>query len=265
MRLSLRIQLSRRHGEVRRPHPAKAIATDGRPAEQILLGLAVTPERPCWAAQARLAKPGDVAHPCIWVFLPHPAPETITDIPVEAGKDFRHSGAVAVIIRPSAQDRIQSLERLSQRTAGCIPARQLLDLIPKISGFYFWYLGARGVPEAPIPSQTDPESEEFESIGQSRNLGLFRRQFETRCPAEMRSQRLFFGDGVVLTRALGEERMIVHWREAYPGFDIDPSIRVERSWRRNFVHMVSGQAVACTDVGLLRTLIVFVAPRGRPA
>ncbi|SKC06061.1 hypothetical protein SAMN06295937_10693 [Sphingopyxis flava] len=43
VRLSLRIRLSRRHGEVRRPHPAKAIAAHRGPTEQMLLGQPVTP------------------------------------------------------------------------------------------------------------------------------------------------------------------------------------------------------------------------------
>jgi transposase len=44
MRLSLRIRLSGRHGEVRRPHPCEAESSDAGPAKQVLLDCALAPK-----------------------------------------------------------------------------------------------------------------------------------------------------------------------------------------------------------------------------
>src|ERR1700710_1434321 len=43
VRLSLRIRLSRRHGEVRRSHPCEAISANRSPAEQVLFDRALSP------------------------------------------------------------------------------------------------------------------------------------------------------------------------------------------------------------------------------
>jgi hypothetical protein len=52
LRLSLRIRLSGRHGEVWRSHPCEAEPADRHPGEQVLLGAAVSPELARGAASA---------------------------------------------------------------------------------------------------------------------------------------------------------------------------------------------------------------------
>jgi hypothetical protein len=63
--------------------------------------------------------------------LPHPALEMIGGVPVDAGKYFSDPGAV--VIRPSAQDRVQSLVKPMERPATLLPAlmdeKRMIDIV----------------------------------------------------------------------------------------------------------------------------------------
>src|SRR5215469_15335733 len=74
MRLSLRIRLSGRHGEVRRPHPCEAEPFDASPVEQVLLDYTLAPKPSRRAAATGLMSPQNVAYPCFGELLPHPSP-----------------------------------------------------------------------------------------------------------------------------------------------------------------------------------------------
>ena len=129
MHLSLCIQLSRRHGKVRRFHPTVAVPADRGPREQMLLGFSISPEVPCRATQtAEMMIPQNVAPMRFWAFPPQPEPEPFADIPIEIGKDARGSGTVAVVIRPSAQDGIDFLERFA-KTARCSSCGAQFDFL----------------------------------------------------------------------------------------------------------------------------------------
>jgi hypothetical protein len=77
------------------------------PSEQVLLGFAISPEAPCRATQtAEMMILQNTAPMRLGPFPPQPVPKPFADIPIEIGKYAPGSGAVAVVIRPSAQDGI---------------------------------------------------------------------------------------------------------------------------------------------------------------
>src|ERR1700693_2614881 len=70
MRLSLRIRLSRRHGEVRRPHPCEAVQVAGVPGGQVLLGEPPPPETSRVTATTGLIRAQYVTRARFRAFLP---------------------------------------------------------------------------------------------------------------------------------------------------------------------------------------------------
>src|SRR5208282_4736852 len=70
VRLSLRIRLSRRHGEVRRSHPGETVSVDRGPGEQVLLGGALPPETSRATATTGLIRAEYVTRARFWALLP---------------------------------------------------------------------------------------------------------------------------------------------------------------------------------------------------
>lgn len=109
-------------------------------------------------------KPSYIAVSRFGALIPHPSPEPVVGVPVDAGKHSAGPTTVAIIIPPSTQDRIEVLECLAKRSKRGIAPRQLFDPIPKIFNLCFGDLDARAAPKSSIPPRMDMEPEELEPI-----------------------------------------------------------------------------------------------------
>src|SRR5215469_12903102 len=103
----------------------------------MLLRGSVAPKPSRCTATAVLMRSQNVARARFRAFLPLPAPETVTDVPVKAGKHLSGIRAVAVVIRPSAQDGVDLSELLAKTDTGCLSSGQLLDFATQVSGLCF--------------------------------------------------------------------------------------------------------------------------------
>src|SRR5215469_13809763 len=175
MRLSLCIRLSGGRGEVRRPHPGETEPADGGPGEQVLLDRSLSPQASRAAPTTGLVRPQNVARRRFRAFLSHPSPEAVSDVPVETGKHSAGSGTVAVIVRPSAQDRVDLLELVAKVGQGGVAPCQLLDRSAKTPGFRFGDFDTWAIAVALVPSHGDMESDNLEPVRHRRDLRLFRR------------------------------------------------------------------------------------------
>src|SRR5712692_1314400 len=112
------------------------------------------------------------------VLLPHPPPNSVAHVPIQLRELVLGVGAKAVEVPPSAQERIEVLEELRQAELQPVSPRQLLHLVAEVRHFCFGDFDSWGVPEAPVPSQTDSMSEEAESVGERRHQRLLRRKLQ---------------------------------------------------------------------------------------
>ena len=77
MRLSLRIRLSGRHGEVRRSHPARWVSVDRVQASKYCSMETFSCQTVAVSATTRLIRTEYVTRARFWAFLPQPPPETV--------------------------------------------------------------------------------------------------------------------------------------------------------------------------------------------
>ena len=138
------------------------------------------------------------ALPGLWALLAHPTPHAVSDVPVDAGEHPARMGAVAIVIRPSAQNGIEFLELCVKTDQHGIALGELLDLSSKVSGLGFGDFDARAIAVALVLSHGDVKSEELESLRQCCDLRLFGRQFEARGRLQIFGQRSLFRNGVLL-------------------------------------------------------------------
>jgi hypothetical protein len=132
------------------------------PREHVLLDMALAPEPPRRATKtAEMVISQDVAPVRLWASPPQPYPEPFADVPGETGKHASGPGAVAVVVRPSAQDRVDLLKRFA-KAARRIERGTQLDLSTQVGSFGFGDFDARAVAVALVPSHGDVEAEELE-------------------------------------------------------------------------------------------------------
>ena len=75
---------------------------------------------------------------------------------------------------------------------------QLLDPMTQVGGLCLWNLNARAEAIAFVPMRTEVEPEELESVLQSRDLRLFRRQLQARGLTQVIGQSGFLRQGFLL-------------------------------------------------------------------
>ena len=107
------------------------------------------------------------------MLLHQPPPDAVADIEVEGGELTACAGAETIVISPSPQNRIESLEKLRQRPERISAFGHLLHHVPKIRSFAGRYLDPRHIAELRMPLIAHPLTEELEALSQIRDPRLF--------------------------------------------------------------------------------------------
>ena len=109
------------------------------------------------------------------MLLHQPAPDAIPDIEVESCELTACAGAEAIVVPPSPQDRIESLEKFRQRPQRCSASGHLLHHVPKVRSLVGGDLDPRHIAETGVPFVAHPLTEELEALRQIRDPRLLDR------------------------------------------------------------------------------------------